>query len=238
MLAELAIVLAIIGIIAGLSLPLITHFKNQERKQVTLKHQEIILTALGTYVARHHQLPCPSDQKANGMARLSCNDRSQISAVGLIPFRTLGIAEDKTKDAYGHPMHYAVNPTLTGKDSYCIVIREDLTNDLNVYDESGKPVIDHQEKVPMAVVLISEGDAYQRPSSQHEIENVTPSLKFYAHPYAQNPAQPFRHFVSWASRDMLISYYGHSTCAKANLRPEQSHQQACDIMNDPDPLFK
>jgi prepilin-type N-terminal cleavage/methylation domain-containing protein len=239
-LVELAIVLAIFGIIAGLSLPLMTHFKDLGRKQITFKHQEIVLTALGTYVARHHQLPCPSDVHIAGMARLSCNDRTQTHAFGLIPFRTLGIPEDKTKDAYGHPMHYAVNPALTSKDSYCMnfTTSEGMESTLTVSDESGQPVIDHREKVPIAVVLISEGDAYKKPSSPQEIENMTPNLKFYSLPYSQNPSQFFRHFMSWASRDMLISYYGHSTCTKANLRPETQSQQARDIMNEPDPLFQ
>jgi prepilin-type N-terminal cleavage/methylation domain-containing protein len=243
-LAELALVLAIIGVIAGLSLPLLTHFKEQERKQITLKHQEIVLTALGTYVARHHQLPCPADpqrgRKQEGIARLSCNALNQTSSFGRIPFRTLAIPEGVTKDAYGHPMYYAVNPTLTTKDSYCKdqIYTRDHQPSLIVFDETGQPTIDQEENMPIAIVLFSEGEAYNRPTSLQEIENITPNLKFYTSPYAQNPEQPFRHFVTWASRDMLISYYGHSTCPKATLNPEAQPQQALDIMNEPDPLFQ
>lgn len=243
-LAELALVLAIIGVIAGLSLPLLTHFKDQERKQTTLKRQEFVLTALGTYVARHHQLPCPTNPqtvgKQQGIARLSCNDRNQASSFGMIPFRTLGISEAVTKDAYGHPMYYAVNPTLTAKDSYCMDQSpdHDSPSTLIVFDETGHAVIDQQEKVPIAVVLVSEGEAYHKPISRQEIENTTPTLRFYTSPYAQNTQHPFRHFVTWASRDMLIRYYGHSTCTKAPLKPEAQPQQAFDIMNEPDPLFQ
>jgi prepilin-type N-terminal cleavage/methylation domain-containing protein len=245
-LVEMAIVLAILGIIIGLSLPLLTHFKDQERKQITLKHQELVLTALGTYVARHHQLPCPADQDqdtlgtSSGMARLSCNDFTQSNAFGFIPFRTLGIPEAKTKDAFGHPMYYAVNPALTNKDSYCMnqTPTDDPLSTLTVVDESGQQVIDHQENVPLAVVLVSEGEAYKKPTSLEEIENVTPNLKFYSRPYSQNPDGPFRHFIIWANRDMLMSYYGHSTCTKSTLRPESQSMQPRDIMNEPDPLFQ
>lgn len=241
-LVEMAIVLAIIGIIAGLSLPLMTHYKDQERKQITLKHQEIVLTVLGIYAARHHQLPCPSDQllgNNSGMARLSCNDKTQTKAFGFIPFRTLGIPESKTKDAYGHPMYYAVNPSLTDKDSYCISQSTDYTfKSLTVFDETGQPVMDPQENVPLAVVIVSEGEAYKKPVSSQEVENVTPNLQFYAHPYSQNPNQPFRQFILWASRDMLIRYYGNSTCTKADLRLDTQPRPSRDIMNEPDPLFQ
>lgn len=238
-LIELAIVLAIIGVITGLSLPLLSHYKAIERKQLTQKNQELILTALGSYAARHHQLPCPA-QDGIGLARTSCNALDQRQSFGVVPFRSLGLPEASAKDGYGHHMHYAVNPALTEKDSYC---RYQLSNDHNdsqlvVLDEQDLPIIDHQENLPLAVVILSEGDAFKKPISAYEIENMEPHLKFHVRAYAQNPQQPFRHIVTWASRDMLITHYGNSSCAKAQLKPEEDAKRTGDPLNDPDPLFQ
>jgi prepilin-type N-terminal cleavage/methylation domain-containing protein len=239
-LIELALVLAILGVIAGFSLPLLSHVKNLERKRVTLQHQELVLTALGAYVARHYQLPCPADPLLqNGLSRLSCNDVRQNQSFGLVPFRTLGIPEQNAKDGFGHVMHYAVHPALTEKNAYCRDVCENGTQPpvFLVLDERGQSVVDLSEKVAIAALILSEGEAYKRPVSPQEIENMAPSLKFHSRPFAQNVQQPFRHSLTWASRDILITYYGQSSCVKSPLPVEQEQSHPRDLLSEPDPLF-
>ncbi|MBU0858952.1 MAG: prepilin-type N-terminal cleavage/methylation domain-containing protein [Alphaproteobacteria bacterium] len=126
-LIELAIVIAIIGVIlvaaAGFAYPLIESAKRIESEEKMNK----VTRAIAFYVIRNNRLPCPAAPDrgtANppyGYERGSGADGAAIPAdcgaadanwVGLVPFRTLGLTEEDVTDGYDAPLTYAISPAF------------------------------------------------------------------------------------------------------------------------------
>jgi prepilin-type N-terminal cleavage/methylation domain-containing protein len=107
---ELSIVLVIIGIIASMGIPCLLEGMRVSKRTQTQEKQKQILTVLANYVLNHQKLPCPGDPGDHsahfGEARLQCTSPQQ--AIGIIPFKTLGLSENYAKDAYQHYFTYAM----------------------------------------------------------------------------------------------------------------------------------
>lgn len=67
-LLELAIALAILGLIAGGTMQLVTAFSSEQRLDVTRQRLDAIEEALTRYASRHGRLPCPADASAMTIA--------------------------------------------------------------------------------------------------------------------------------------------------------------------------
>jgi len=67
-LLELAIALAILGLIAGGTMQLVTVFSSEQRLDVTRQRLKAIEQALVRYASRHGRLPCPADAEAMTVA--------------------------------------------------------------------------------------------------------------------------------------------------------------------------
>lgn len=203
-LLELALVLAILGVVGGLSVPLLQTQIHRNKTIRTEEHQEIVMTALGHYVARTGQLPCPAAD-SNGVALKTCVGER---AIGYIPYKTLGVAEATAVDGYRHPMVYAIEPHLAQK-KYCEARNGNI---LQVVDHQKMPVIDSQGQDFVASVILSVGEAYQNPGSVDEHLNVGATMQFVDRPYSNNKENVFRHKLKWASHQNLIAVYGKSKC--------------------------
>ena len=227
MLLEVAIGLAILGVILGLSLPLMSHYQQSERLRVTQAHQEMILSALGAYGGHYEELPCPANPyDDSGEAQAICPKSSEC--VGSVPYKTLGLPKSITLDGYGNPMIYAVEPQFTNKESICL--KDISTRLLTVLDAKQRSVLSNNEGPALAVVLLSQGRAFKDPKGR-EVENLDKTPRFFDLPFSDNPDQPFRHILKWATRDVLLSYYGHSGCAKQS--PDSSHTSSQQSPIDP-----
>ncbi len=196
-LLELAIVLVILGIIGGLSLPLLTSQINRSAIQKTRTNQSYALHAIAAYVEKNRRFPCPGDSLSlgptYGISRLHCQGDK---AKGILPFKTLGISEVYAKDGFNHLMAYAVEPNLTKRDA-------DLPREsggyITVKREDGTPVLAPPQKGDpnpnyVAIVLISHGSEFA-PALHGE------------NSFAFNESLQKGNILKWESRDLFLKHY-------------------------------
>ena len=110
-LVELAVVLAIIGIITS---SLILSFSGQREAVKFADSQNRLVQikkALLSFEMVNRYLPCP-DTDANGFENRS-NDHSCVSTYGTPPFQDLGLSLADVQDGYGVDIRYAVNQGTT-----------------------------------------------------------------------------------------------------------------------------
>jgi len=207
-LLELAMVLAILGVLGGLSLPLIQTQMQRSKTNHTIEHQEAVMTALGHYVSRTNQMPCPAKDH-NGEAAKKCTPQS----IGYVPYKALGLSKEMASDGYKRPMFFAVEPDLTAIQ-YC---HEGGSHDhLKVLDAQKKSVIATSQGDYVAAVVLSLGESVHGSQSADEKTNAEMSLTFIDRPYSAHQDNLFRQKVKWASHQNLIGYYGKSACPKGS----------------------
>jgi prepilin-type N-terminal cleavage/methylation domain-containing protein len=193
-LLELAIVLVIIGIIGGITLPLLTAQMKRAAFVKTKTHQEYALQAIGAYVEKYKRFPCPADPlitgPQHGIARLHCQGES---ARGILPFKTLGISEIYAKDGHKHLIVYAVEPNLTKRDA-------DLPHEpggyITVKNTEGHSVLASPKKNDphpnyVALVLLSHGEGCPLPDN---------TFIFHDNPQTGT-------LLRWESRDVFLKQY-------------------------------
>lgn len=198
-LIEMAIVLAIMGVIAGLSLPALTYFQGFEKDKTTKRRQDMVLHALGSYAANQGRLPYAASHQGEEVAN---------HLNGSVPYRTLGLSFEDTMDGWGHPMKYIVESSLAGDQSYCQIKEPKYPLKL----DDGQGLVGGNSFV--AVILIAEGKAFGQPRGIYEENNHKGNQKFYTRAFKDTQETPFRHRLVWSTRDNLLNYYGHSTCPK------------------------
>lgn len=108
LLLEIAIGISVIGLISGFFLTKEIAISRMAREQKTKSNIEIVTSSLASYLATNKRLPRPSSSESNGV-----ENENMDTAVGMVPFNTLGIAERYTIDGNGHHLIYIVEPALT-----------------------------------------------------------------------------------------------------------------------------
>lgn len=107
----MSLVLAIMGTIAGLSLPMLLEYKGTQNRQQTTNNIDLVLSATGTFATTHQVLPCPASKTSRGEP-VACTPNSLNLATGYVPYKALGLRESASKDGFGNPLRYAINPTF------------------------------------------------------------------------------------------------------------------------------
>lgn len=107
-LIEMAVVIAIIGILMTFGIRLATSFQNKGAFSATAERQKQIKESLIAYLGRTGELPCPADPATlTGEESLDgggvCTD-----ARGLVPFQTLGIPRSIAIDGWDRFFTYSV----------------------------------------------------------------------------------------------------------------------------------
>lgn len=218
-LIELAIVLAIIGILGGLTIPLLTHQMERSKLKITHHHHQEIVDSLASYVALYKTLPCPADPAAQGLtsgvARLHCS--TATDAIGIVPYRTLGLPESVARDGYKNFTTYALEPKVIvrpGHDRdfkrFCAKISP---RSLKITDENGANVLAAGEDSILFVLIshgptghgayLGKGTAQTRQDSNAgpgEIENSNNDFTFVSAPYSSRKGACFRHIVTWKTQ--------------------------------------
>jgi hypothetical protein len=93
---------------------------NQDRTLKTSRRQEFLIREVAAYAQRMNSLPCPADPAVNsmsrefGFARSACNN---YTAEGIVPFRTLNLAERDARDGWGRLMTWRISPVLANTTS-------------------------------------------------------------------------------------------------------------------------
>ncbi|WP_082192066.1 type II secretion system protein [Candidatus Hepatobacter penaei] len=158
-LVEMALVLAILGIVSSGLFRMLSYLWTARQEKNTQDRQERVFKALGQYVRRTGQLPCPADPSdlVNwGKARPRC--QSPVQAYGIVPFQTLGLSEGVSKNGAGVFFTYIVHPgmTLRGslsvgpQQSYCKKHVEPLFTVVHRHGAQASPDGD-----PIVLVLLS-----------------------------------------------------------------------------------
>jgi len=216
-LIELAIVLVILGMIAGMSLPLLTAHITRTAFHKTRSNQEYVVNALAAFMEKNKRFPCPGEPQKEGakfgLAQESC---FMEKAKGIIPFKTLGISEVYAHDGFKRLMTYVVEPDLTKRHRSH---QEEVSGSIIIQNEEGFPVIPAPKKTEknpnyIAFVLISHGEsgggAYlgkgkigkitHSSMSAHKQENSDDNFVFVESSLTDD-------LLRWESRNQFFQYY-------------------------------
>ncbi len=118
-LIELAIVLAILGLLLGGGSMLLQPLLDSNKRTETKARLKVIEDALVLSAATNFDLPCPSNpalgpgSAANGNEADPATVCNRQMASGGVPWRTLGLSEADVLDGWGRRISYAVTGPLT-----------------------------------------------------------------------------------------------------------------------------
>ncbi len=112
-LVEMAIVLAIIGLLLGSSLTLLSAQQEQRRIETTQLRLDDAREALIGFAIAHARLPCPASASSHGLEDPVGGGHCTHFNNGFIPAATLGITpvdnQGYALDAWGNRLHFAVS---------------------------------------------------------------------------------------------------------------------------------
>lgn len=109
---EVAIAIAVLGVISGFFLTKTTVLNKSMRQQITKNNIATVSLALASFVANNNRLPRPSLN--NDGIECQESESSLANAIGRVPFYTIGVTAKTALDGSGKPLIYIVEPTLTG----------------------------------------------------------------------------------------------------------------------------
>ena len=232
-LLEIAIALGIIGVIGGMSLPMINSLYRHKKDHQTEQNLNQVTQALAAYVLVQKHLPYPANPQADpDQAGLSEDGR----VIGLVPYRTLGLSESVAKNGYRYWLTYAAPLELTNKSiRHLITTNEGEESSstfceikhpiafLNVINEDGRPVLSiENENDLIAFVLVSHGSkgegAFDKQGSRRptlgrdKIINATDDLNFIDRPISLSKEAFFDDTVRWVTRNNLMAIYAQKPC--------------------------
>ena len=108
-------VLLVVGLLAGLFLPATNTMLDNNRRNETRTKLEALEAAMTRFVMTNRRLPCPANGSlapgdANQGLALAAGGACTVPALtnGVVPWRTLGIAQTDAMDAWGNLVTYRV----------------------------------------------------------------------------------------------------------------------------------
>ncbi len=191
-LVEMAVVLAIVGLLLGGLLPTISSQIDQQRRNETRKYMDEVRDALLGYAisSANKRLPCP-DTNGDGSAEAACT--TTASQIGTLPYKDLGVTD---KDTYGSVLLYAVTKefadsvthfTLSTAGTMRICTAAACTTTLTS---------------TAAAVIVSRGSNWANTPSTDEAENSDSDSDFVSHDFVQNG---FDDLAIWVSPNTLVN---------------------------------
>lgn len=231
-LIEAALVLAIIALVVGTTLPLVGVILKQQGEKTTAAHMDAVEEALRFFVTRTSRLPCPAlggnqteptgAETGSGPQAVLVPSKCLISQ-GLIPWRTLGIDPALSLDGYNRPLTYALHTDIAAGKDMC---GELPPQGLEVVDENGVSLSPNR---PLAVVLVGHGEngdgallGFETPGrvatiTQFELENANDDPRFIARPRLKSELTPFDDMVRWLAVDRIRGDEG--SCQNGGTTP-------------------
>ncbi len=217
-LIEMAVVLAILGLLIGGMLIPIGAQIDQKNYSNTKKSLEEAKEALIGYALTRGYLPCPAISNENGLedrgAGGACNER-----VGFLPWEELGVMPT---DSWGHLYRYSVTPAFSNSISSVLV--SPLTNrDITIKTRNAAGYVENLSNlndIPVAIMshgrnglgaTTKDGVLITNTSltNEDEVGNASGAgLIFYARTYTENTAADggeFDDVVVWISPNIYIS---------------------------------
>jgi prepilin-type N-terminal cleavage/methylation domain-containing protein len=207
-LVELAVVLAIFGLLLSIMvIPLSTQV-DQQRFADTERQLNAVREALLGFAIANGRLPCPANPGiASGTANAGMENKPGTgcaAADGVVPWATLGVPE---LDAWGWRLTYRVTPTFADDAAAGMQASFLITDAGNIVVTDGS--VNIANGVP--AVLVSHGKnglgAFRSDGTQvsgaagNELENANNTVTFVS----QVPAPSFDDLVVWVSPNILKS---------------------------------
>ena len=222
-LIEMAIVLAIMGLVIAMLAPLLGNITENNRAEVTLMRLDDINDATVVFLRQNGRLPCPAAPNGDplGVERSECLAGDSNS--GIVPFRTLGLAQADARDGHSNYFTYYVargyaddslSLVLTDPLGFCHVGAEVPDGDLDIVDMNGGSITSQD----IAYVVISHGKngrgRYNPPSDSKttagtggpfEDENSDGDDRFVDSVRIEEEGRsgPYDDTISWKTRDGL-----------------------------------
>jgi prepilin-type N-terminal cleavage/methylation domain-containing protein len=211
-LVELAISLAIIGLLLGMLVVPLNAQVDQQRTSDTQKHLQVIHDAIIGFTVANGRLPCPAiSTTANTTAGAGTESRNTAvvpaactNTEGVVPWATLGIAET---DAWGRRFTYRITPEFANDAVGGLQATFTLTDNGALTVTNG--TINIATNVVAAVVSHGKNGlgAYQMTGIQiggasgDELANANADNTFVA----KTPEPAFDDLVTWVSPNVLKS---------------------------------
>src|SRR5690554_5522186 len=110
-LVEMAVVIAIMGILMTFGIKLATSYQNKGAFSATADRQKEIKDTLTAYLGQHGRLPCPANTPVPGNVINGEEVKSGgycANKRGLVPFATLGLPQSAVVDGWGRFFTYSV----------------------------------------------------------------------------------------------------------------------------------
>lgn len=203
-LVEAALVLAIVGTVAGLTLPLLVNQLENRRQTITKERLTTLIDTIGLYCAKTKRLPCPATNPKSGVFG-NCGTQSLHAHSGYLPFRELGLQESQCLDGFGNPIHYSVDLNSTVRPYN---FKSPAKSTLTVRDQDGSPVKTDSTPDQIAIVLWSEGTGFKNQPGRHETINLSEEPTFVDAPYSIAKDQEHRHILIWRTFEHLYFIHG------------------------------
>ncbi len=123
-LVEIAVVIVVLSLLLAMIAGIATAMVGQQRRETTRQRLAGVETALALFVSQNQRLPCPADgqldggnasagleQSAAGTPRTcAVAGTANSQRYGVVPWRTLGLAEQDVTDGWGNRLTYRVDP--------------------------------------------------------------------------------------------------------------------------------
>ncbi len=233
-LIEMAIVLAIVGLLLGGGLLAVAPVLENAKRKATVERMDRIEDALVLYTIRNSRLPCPADGSiANTNANYGSAQPTTATTTctitdgkSVIPWRTLGLEEAISSDGWGSRFSYQVTvSTLTNTNTMLRSTSTYPSGTLVVNNIAGTEVTNSTDRA--AFVLISHGKhaigAYTGSSSPTLVSGPgTASAGETANndgatPFVQNQqidlsSSIFDDIVRWRTAAYIINACGSGSC--------------------------
>lgn len=192
-LVEMAIVLAIVGLLLAGLLPTLSGQMEQQRRNETRKYMAEVRDALLGYAIVNKRLPCPATNDS-GVAQATCTTTAQ--QVGRLPYNDLGMPD---KDAYGGVLVYAVTKEFASSAVPFTLSTAGAANTMRICTTEACAANLTSNAV---AVIVSRGTNWAGTPSGDEVGNTDGDTDFVSHDFVQNS---FDDLVVWLSPSILFS---------------------------------
>ncbi len=222
-LIEMAIVLAIMGLLIGMLAPVLGGISENNRAEATSMRLNAIDDAMVVFLRLNGRLPCPAapDGDPLGLERSACSVDADND--GIVPFRSLGLSQAEARDGYNNYFSYHVarayaDPNLSQEIAdplgFCLAGGQSPEGDLDIQDRHG----DSLSVQDIAYVVVSHGKnghgRYNPPGTDRvndhkggllEDENVDGDTQFIESVRIEVEGNdgPYDDTMSWKTRDGL-----------------------------------
>ncbi len=191
-LVEIAITLAIVGLLLGGLLPTISSQIEQKRRTETRKYMDEVRDSLLGYAIANKRLPCPASD-INGSAQATCT--TAASQFGYLPYKDLGVTDEDAYNSvlvYGVTMAFASSATNFSLTSTgAMVVCPSATNCPTTYLTNNA-----------VAVILSRGANWATASSADELENTDNDTNFVSKDFVQGG---YDDLALWISPNTLFN---------------------------------